>query len=808
MNLWRDVRYSARMLGSSPGFAITAVLTMALGIGATTAIFSLCDAMLWKPVPLPHLDRLVMVAESVAGDLQDWNAATPADLKDIESQSHTIDHPATWQREEANLSGTGEPERVGQTLVSANFFDVAGVQPAIGRGLRPGEDQRGDDREVILSDGLWRRRFAGASSAIGQSIRIDDRNFTIIGIMPRGFDFPIGTDVWTPLALAAAERNSRKAEILQAIGRLKAGRSVQEAAAEIQGIGARLAKAYPDTNEKRYFIVWPAARLVIDYITERYLLMLLWAVILVLLIACANVANLQFARATGRLREVAVRRALGAGRATVIAQLVTESVLLSLMGAALGLLVAKAGLNAMQAGMPAEVRRYVLGFNDMSLDYRTLLFTGIAAVLSGIVAGVAPAWQCSHPNLSAALKEGGRSTSVGKGRQHVRNALVAIEVALALVLLVGAGLMVRGFRTLVKTGESMEPATLLTFRLSITEQKYREEYQVSDYYRQVIDRVKVLPGVRSVVAVSALPYGNHSSTRFFTVKGRQVEPGNQPWAMYQVTTPGFFETLHLPLRAGRLLNERDGSHAAPAAVISEGMAERLWTNESPIGRQIKMGTQDANGPWLTVVGVVGDVTHNPYDRVPRWSVYVPSEQSPTRAMDVAVRTAGDPLSVAPAVMAAVRSIDRDEPIADVRTMTKSIHDSALGLNYVAALMGVFGGIALLLAAVGVYGVMAYLVSEQTQEIGVRVALGAPARSVLQMIFRRGMLTVGLGMAVGLPVAFMFAHLMASLVYGVKATDPATFIGIPIALAATAALAIYVPAQRAMKIEPTLALRYE
>ena len=809
MNPLQDIRYGARMLAKSPGFAITAILTMALGIGVTTSIFSVCDALLWKPVPLPHLESLLTVLQGIPEDPNHWDSATPADIDDIRRENTTLASLASWEGGLANLAASrGEPERVIQSLVTANFFDVVGVQPVRGRAFQPGEDQAGREHEVLLSDGLWRRRFASDPGIVGQSIRLDDEPYTVIGIMPASYDFPLASEIWTPMVLTPVQRTTRRAQILQSIARVKPGRTVEQAAAEISSIGARLEKLYPDSNKNRHFVVWPALKFLVDYETQQYLVMLLGSVAFVLLIACANVANLQFARATGRLREVAVRRALGASRARIVTQLLTESVLLSIAAAGLGLLIARWGMRMMQNGMPPEIRRYILGWNDMQLDNRALLFALAAAILSGILAGLSPAWQCSQPNLTFALREGGRSSSAGRARQRLRNILVASEVALAVVLLVGASLMVRGFRTLIQNGAALEPSTLLTLRLAITDNKYREKYQVAEFYRQVLERIQALPGVKSAVAVSALPYSDHSSGRNFSIEGRTVEPGNQPSGMYQVASPDYFSTLHIPLREGRYLSQSDGADAPKVALISQRMAQRWWKNESPIGRRIKIGEADFKSPWMTIVGVVGDVMHNPYDREPRRTFYVPYQQAPALWMDIGVRTAGDPLSLAPAVTAAIRSVDPEQPITDLRTMERSIHNRSIGLNYMAALMGIFGVIALLLSAIGVYGVMAYLVSEQTQEIGLRMALGAPRGSVLQMIFRRGLTTIGTGLIIGLPLAYGFARLMASLIFGVTASDAATFVGIPVALMAAAALAIYIPARRAMRIDPIVALRYE
>ena len=809
MNLWQDIRYGERMLRKSPGFAITAVLTLGLGIGVTTAVFSVVDSLLWKPIALPHLESLVMVLQRVPDAPNQWDSSTLADLDDIRRQSTAIEQIATWQGGMANIVGAGgEPERVLQTLVSANFFTTFGVQPVYGRGFQEGEDQPGREREVVLSDRLWRRRFAADPAIVGKNIRLDDQNFLVTGVMPASFDFPMATELWTPHAFTPAQLANRRGNQVEAAARLKPGRSLEQAGLELDSLSARLEKSYPDTNKGRRYMAWSARRFMVDSETQQYSIMLLCSVIFVLLIACVNVANLQFARATGRLREVAVRTALGASRWRVIAQLVTESILLSVAGALFGLLIAKWGIGMMRGGMPAEIQRYILGWKDIQLDGRTLLATLIAAILSGILAGLAPAWQCSRPNLTDALKEGGRGGSAGGARHRLRNILVASEVALAVVLLVGAGLMVRGFRKLVENGERLEPASLLTMRLALTDNKYHEPHQRVAYYRDVLDRIRVLPGVRSAAAVTALPYSDHSNGRGFTIEGRPVEPGQLPNGMYQATTPEYFDLVHIPLVAGRRLTESDGADAPKVAMISQRMAERWWKNESPVGKHIRLGGPDSKSPWLTIVGVAGDIMHNPYDREPRRTIYVPFAQAPQLWMDIDVRTAGDPLALAPAISAAIRTVDREQPIADLRTMARSIHNRAIGLNYMAVLMGVFGLLALCLSAIGVYGVMAYMVSEQTHEIGIRMALGAERPSVLAMVFRKGMLTIVAGLVVGLPIAWAFARLMASLIFGVTANDPATFIAIPLALIAAASLAIYIPARRATKIDPIVALRYE
>jgi len=806
MNLWKDVRYGARMLLKSPAFTVAAIITLALGIGATTATFSCADALLWKPVPLPHLESLVIVGQRM-DDPNDFNSATPADIDDLRQQSTTLGSLASWQEGLANIvGGGGEPDRVYQGLVSSNFFDVIGVQPVRGRAFQPGEDQPGREREAILSDALWRNRFGADPGIVGRDIRLDDQNFQVIGVMPPKFVFPLATDLWTPMALTADKRTSRKAQLIQSMAHLKPGRTVAQAVSEAEGISARLRAAYPDTNKNRHFAVWPSHRYLVDQETSNYLIILLCSVSFVLLIACANVANLQFARATSRLREVAVRTALGAGRARIVTQLVTESVVLALAGGILGLLVAYWGLNLIRGGMPPEIQRYIVGWQDIRLDNRALAFTMAAALASGILAGLAPAWQNSKPNLTDALREGGRGSSGSRRRHLLRNVLVGGEIALAVVLLVGASLMVRGFHNLVSSGEKLEPGTLLMLRLSLTEAKYREPHQIYGFYRDVLTRLNALPGVRSAAAVTAMPYSNHSNWRGFTIEGQTVEPGNAPNAMYQVASPEYFTTAHVQLRAGRFLNSGDGPDSPPVVLVSESAVARYWHGKSPLGERIAVA--DSKLPPMKIVGVVSDMVHNPYDRNPRRCLYVSYRQAPARWMDIGVRTAGNPLLVAPNITAAIRAIDSEQPISDMRGMDKAIHDAAIGLQYVEIFMAIFGILALVLSAVGVYGVMAFMVSEQTHDIGLRVALGAPRLTVLHAIFRRGMLTAVAGLAVGLPISFGLALVTQSLIFGVTAKDPMTFIGIPVILLAATAVAILVPARRAMSIDPIVALRYE
>jgi putative ABC transport system permease protein len=810
MNLWQDVRFGARTLRKSPGFTLTAVVTLALGIGVTTATYSVCDAMLWKPVPLPHLDRLAMVFERVPNDPNDWEALTPADFEDIQRGNRTFESLAAWQYGMANIVGAdGQPDRVRQILVTANFFRVIGVSPALGRGLLPGEDQPGHEPVVVLSEALWKRRFGGDPAILGRSIRLDDANCRVVGVMPPRVEFPMGSDLWTPVAMTPEQRHSRQLSSLVGIGVLKPGRTPAQADAELQAIGAGLSRQFPDTNRNRRFVSWSAHDFLIGPYTKQYDLMIFGAVLFVLLIACANVANLQFARAIGRTREIAVRTAMGAGQGRIVVQFVTESVLLSLMGAALGLLVANWSLAASKSAMPPDVEKYILGWKDIGLDGRALAFTALAAVAAGILAGLAPAWQCTRPNLAQALKDGGRGSSAGRERHRLRDVLVGLEIALSVVLLVGASLMVRGVSATAREDRAFEPETLLTFQLAITETKYHEPFQEAAFYRELLEKLRAIPGAQSVAAVSSMPHGGHASWRPIVIEGRVSEPGNAPTAQIQAASASYSRTLHVPLLAGRLLAESDGADTLPVAVITEAMARRYWPGQPfPLGKRIRIVSPELPARWFTIAGVTGNVTANVYQRGPRPMVFVPYQQLPRRWMDFAIRAPGDPLRLAPAAIAAVRSIDPQQPVSNVFTLDVLRQHEATGLLYVAWIMGIFGLLALALAAVGVYGVMSYLVGQQTHEIGIRMALGAGKATVLAIVFRRGLLTAVAGLATGMAIAYVMAGKLAPLIFGVPASDSSTFIAIPLVLLSAAGLAIYIPARRAIGIDPITALRYE
>jgi putative ABC transport system permease protein len=808
--LLQDLRYSLRMLRKSPSFTVIAAVTLALGIGANTAIFSVADALLWKPVALPDLDRLTMALERHEKRNADWNTVAPANYLDWKAQSTVFQGMCFYRWGAASLtSAAGDPERVQSFLVSANFFDVVGVKPALGRAFRPEEEQPGREDVAILGHGLWQRRFAADPAIVGTTVQLDSRTYKVIGVMPKDFVFPLTAELWMPLAFTSQDRTQRQAKMLFPVARLKTGVSQSQAVAEMESIALRLQQQYPNSNKYWSATLIPLHKFIIGDFTEQYTLMLLGAVGFLLLIACANVANLQFARATGRMREVAVRTALGASRWRIVRSLLTESVVISVLGAALGLAIAFWGVDMIRSGMPADVMRFIPGWTKIQVDARALFFTLGVAVLAGIISGLAPALQSSSPNLNATLREGDRGSSAGRARRTLRNALVAVETALAMVLLVGAGLMVKGFSNLLEEDRFMRPETLLTMRINLPESAYKENPRVVAAFDHLVSRFASLPGVQSAAATMSIPYSGFDSSRAITLEGKPAPaPGEQPVAQLQSMSPAYFRTLALPLRKGRELTSQDGPEAPRVVVISERLMRRFFPGEDPVGKRIKFGDVNSKNPWMTIVGVVGDVKQDVFERQPRAVTYVPMAQVPARSMALVIRSSRDPLAIAAAVRAEVRNLDGNLAIYELKTLERVIHEESVGLNYMAVLMGVFGVMALVLSAMGVYALMAYSVTERTHEIGVRIALGARSNHVLSAVMTRASVTMLIGLVVGFGMALALARLLSSLVYGITATDPATFAGNALVLALSATVASYIPARRATKVDPIVALRYE
>lgn len=801
-----DVRYAVRQLRRSPGFAIFAAVILALGIGATTAVYSLLSAILWRPVPLPDVSSIVFIYQAAPGQALPYTFAPAGDLDEIRRETAVLDNLAMWALGRHSFVDAGGEASVAESArVSTNLFDMLRVQPALGRAFLPGDDQPGRDRIVILGHDLWRRHFGADPGVIGRTIRLDSRNVTVIGVMPPEFRFPRSwRELWVPLVLPPESRASHNSAGVEAAARLKPGQTLAQAAAELDAIAARLEKVYPATNRNRRFTAVPFYRYWYGDLAPVFAALMMGASAFVLLIACVNVANLQLARAAGRSREVAMRMALGSGRTRLIRQLLTESLVLASIGAALGLLVAKWTLDLFKAGIPAEMRHYMPGWPEIGLNGQALRFSLAAALVSAIVAGLAPALRCLRVDLKEALREGAHGSSAGLGRTRWRAVLVAAQIAMATVLLVGSVLMVRGFRALVAGGAQFQPARMLTVRLALSGARYTEPYHVANFYRELLERAAAIPGVQSAVAATGLPYSRRYPSGRFSIEGREPRPDRQPTAIIEAVTPNYFKTLFVALRSGRYLSESDGSRTPPVAVISASAAQRWWKDMDPVGQSVRLR---GRGP-VSIVGVVGDIPYTAMSRDPSPTIYVPFAQAPDREMDIGLRTSADPVQAAARLRAVVRAMDPELPVTNLNTMETLMRQESFGLALMAGLMGASGLLALALSAVGVYGVMAYSIAGKTHETGIRLALGARRSQVILRLLHSGLRNALAGLALGLLPAWGLAHVMQSYIWGVRAGDSAAFLGVPLLLIATSAIAIYLPAARGTRIDPVTALRQE
>ena len=804
--LLQDVRYGIRMLMKNPGVTALAVLALALGIGANAAIFSVADALLLRPEPFPNLGRLVLVFNRVAPVTAE-NSMYAADYEVIRTQSKSFDEIAAYAPDPANLTGQGDPEQVEIARVTTGFFDVLGVQPMLGRGFSVEEGTPGREQEAVLSYGLWQSKFGSDPKIIGKEAHINGRSYTITGVMGKDFEYPTATQLWMPIAFTAADKMDRENNYLFPVGLLRRGVSVSQASAELGAIGERLAREFPKRNGKLGIRVARFRTYATDEMTHDFMLLLLGAVGFVLLIACANVANLQLARVAGREREIAVRAALGASRWRVVRQLLTESVILALAGAGAGLLLAQWAIGLTVNYIPPEISQYVAGWNRIALDWRVVAYTVAIAVLAGIIAGLAPALGHSRPDLSDALKEGGRGGS-GRASHRLRSVLVVAEVAASLVLLVGAGLLVKGFRALLDANQRFEPQSLLTMNIALPKDKYPDQARRAAFYQQALAQMSAIPGVDSASLATNVPDSDNFSYHPFTAEGKTHTSDLRHIALAESISPNYFRTLHLPLVRGREFTDADGANSQRVAIINHAMAERYWPGEDAIGKQIKQGQPETKAPWQTIVGIVADAKYNPYLQAVDGVVYSPYAQHADGYEAFLVRTKGDSLSFVPAVRAKIRTVDAQQPIYEPKTLARLTYEELIGISFIAAMMGVLGFIALVLAASGVYGVMAHSVTERTHEIGVRLALGAQPKQVLRWIAARGIRLAVSGLGIGLLLAFALARLLASLLFGVSATDPVIFVGVPVMLAAVAVAACYLPARRAMRVDPMVALRYE
>ena len=803
-----DLRYALRGLLRKPLFTVFIILTLALGVGANAAIFSVVNGVLLRPLPYPQPERLMMVWVYNPRQGFDKDVATYPTFIDWRTQSQSFENLAAYFGASVSLTGVGDPAQLRGARVTSSFFSILNVQPALGRWFTEQDATAGHERVVVLEHGLWKQRFGSDRTIVGRTIQLGGRPYEVVGVMPQGFQYPDDATLWLPLAPVEPYKQlmeSRGSFWLNVIGRLRPGATQASAQIEMDTIARRLEQQYPDSNAGQGIRLTSLHDEIVGDV-RRALLVLLGAVGCVLLIACANVANLLLTRATGRQREIAIRAALGAQRLRIVRQLLTESLVLALVGAAAGLLLATWGVAALQEAAPTNIPR----LTSIKIDLPVLLFTLIVALVTGVIFGIAPAWQSASANQSDALKEGGRTGGEGARGRRVRNLLAVVEVAVALVLLVGAGLLARSFAAIARTDLGFNPRNVLVLQLDLPRQRYTEDQRIVQFYQQLSERVAAMPGVRSVGLGSSVLLGRLPNSSTLIVEGRPVprDAVNIP-VPYDTVTNGYFATLGIPLTRGRLFGPEDTPTAPSRVVVNEAFVRRFFPAEEPLGKRVTFnGPQDKNIQWYTIVGVVADTRRGGVDR-PAWAeLYFPLTQSADPRLMVLMRTAGDPISVARAAQEQVWAIDAGQPVASVRTLEEIVARVQANRRFTMLLLGVFATVALVLATVGIYGVIAYSTAQRTQEIGIRVALGAARSDVLRMVLSDGLRIGVLGSVIGIAAAAAMSRLLSGLLFGVSPHDPLTFVVLPAALLIVAALASLIPARRALAIEPVRALRAE
>jgi predicted permease len=809
--LVQDLRYAVRSLLRSPGFSIIATLTLALGIGANTAIFSVINTVLLKPLPYASPERLVTVWHLYPSQGGMEAPVSVPGFRDYSAQTRLFERAAVENDAWApNLTGQGEPERLSAARVSGEFFNVYGVTPLLGRTLRPDEAQAGTHHVVVLSYGLWNRMTGGDRGVIGRSLQLNGEAYEIVGVMPTSFRdfFNRGTQLWTPIVFRPEQYadGNRTNEFLSFTARLAPGVTLERAAAEMHAFALRLRADYPDQYSRDWDLLVRSLAEQSAGNVRLALLILLGAVGFVLLIACANVANLQLARTAARSREVAVRVALGASPRRLMRQLLTESVLLSLVGGAVGLLVALWGVPALLSLQPGNLPPA----GEVEVDATVLAFALLVSVGTGLLFGIMPAVQVARANLHDALKEGGRGTAGDRGGLALRRALVVTTVALAFTLLAGAGLLVRSFARVTSVDPGFRPSHLLTFQVALPAVKYPNDTVRVAALDRITAAVAAAPGVTAAGGTSVVPFGGSWMTSSFAIEGYQVpENSNGPWGDYREVTPGYLPALGVALLRGRQFTDQDRKGAPLVAIVDDGLVRRYWPDSDPIGKRITYDDPaDSAARWIEVVGVVRHTLHEGLDAESRVQVYCPLAQGDMPFLSLVVRTTGDPLASVAAMRAAVRSVDPDVPLSQIRTMDALIERATGPRRFSMLLLGSFAALAMILASIGLYGVMSQLVTQRSREIGVRVALGADAGAVLGLVLGQGARLALLGVAIGLAASLAVTRVMTRMLFDVSATDPVTFVVIPLLLIGVALVASYLPARRATKVDPIVALRAE
>jgi len=809
--LLQDLRYGARILLKNAGFTLISALTLALGIGANTAIFSVVNGVLLRPLPYKDPGRLVMVFAPRRLD-QEFLISSGG-FTVLRNQNQVFEQVAAFlpMLDSSSITGDGDPEFLGGVTVSANLFTLLGVEAKYGRTFLPEEEKPGSDRVVVISHSLWQRRFGSDQKIVGRTIAIDNEPYTVVGVMPPGFQFPLdgmwtgwlprAIDIYIPLALTSEEINNQR-KVLPVIARLQSRVSVERAQAEMAGVAARIKRQYPDTNIDESIRLAPYHQQMVGRVRFA-LLVLLGAVGFVLLIACANVANLLLVRAAGRRKEIAVRVALGASRWRVIRQLLTENVLLGLLSGLLALALAFWCVNLLRTIIPENLPRA----DEIGIDGRVFGFTMLISLGTGILFGLVPAFHASRVDLNDALKDGGRSSG-GSGHNRLRSLLVVSEVALALALLTGAGLMLRSFIRLMSIDPGLDPRNVLTVDIRLSRSKYSRAQQAA-FFQRLLERLRAIPGIQAAGAVYPMPLSGMEEDLWFDIEGQPPPaPGDHRSAGPRGVSPGYFKAQGIQLLKGRVFAESDGGDTSPVVVINEATARRYWPNQDPLGRRISFDSRDGQPTWRQIVGVVRSVRHMALSEEPRPEVYIPFTQHPLAFMTLVARTDGPPLTFVSAIRNQVQAVDKDQPISNVHTMEERLAGTVSQRRFNLILLAIFAGLALSLGAIGIYGVMSYMVTQRGHEIGVRMALGAQRGDVIRLVLRQGMTLTLTGVLVGLIAAFGLTRLLRNLLFDLSATDPLTFFITALILALVALTACYLPARRATKVDPMVALRAE
>jgi len=805
----QDLRYALRTLRKNPGFTLIAVLTLALGIGANTAIFSMVNALLLHPYNFPDLDRLVRVWENRGIDEgADARFIAPQDAADLQSGAPVFDAVTTYTCGDFNLSSEGIVQPVLGCHVSASFFDVLGVSPALGRAFSASEEQPGSDQVAVVSYGFWQRRFAGDVGLLGKTVQLNGKKYTVVGITPRGFDYPVPMELWVPLGLSPAEKADRTKLSLESLARLKTGVSVAQARSAVDSVSQRLQQEYPITNANRRTEVLQLRRELYLYTLPLFLL-LQAAAVFVLLLACANLANLLFARIFGRQKEIAVRTALGAGRWRLARLFVTETLLLSCIAGGVAVAVSFWSVKVLRTSIAPSWTMWVPGWDGIQVDRTVLAFTALLIAVVGLLFGLGTVLHSAQALPYATLKEAGRGPMLGsKGR--LRSALVVAQVMFALVLLVCAGVTTQAFLRLVDVYQGFQAANVLRTEIRLPEKSYPENSRIASFYDRMLRGSASLPGATAAALVTNSPASNvDNETTFFTINGRPaVKASEAPSADLQISSPDYFTVLRIPLVAGRSYTVADNTNAARVAVISRSMAARYWPNGGELGQQIRLEAADSTEPWMTIVGVVEDVRQNWWNPTSRPTIYEPFFQSPQRLMVFLMRVSSNPEGYVSGVRDVVRGIDDQLALTGVGTLEKEITDSIAIIRIMGVLMALFGCVALALSSVGVYGVLAEGVARRIPEIGVRLALGAEPRDVMKLVLGQALKLTGIGLAIGVPIAFAVNRAMSSLIFGIVSINLPLLAGFALLLLVVALAAAYIPARRAMRVDPMVALRYE